>query len=229
VKKIYGNAFEIYPTLEHLSKIQSKTSSNFSSYISLNSTTTSNTDTTSNSKLRTSMSIPITNSEKQNETQEKKEEKTKNKENIPKDLKRIYAKEISSTYFFLINLYEIGNMVEKFNLKDCPTSFQFIKDTLKGIVNGWSLTSATHPKVSDYVRSKEFAERILFSLLYSMIVLTASISVLWNTIASKFYNGFPLTIVTTAIFVYSTNGSAFHLIKVRIGGLKKKKSFIFCF
>jgi hypothetical protein len=97
-------------------------------------------------------------------------------------------------------------------------SMENVKEGMKGLLKGWSLTSPEHPTVLSYLKSKQFSSRMFFSFLYSLIVSTALLFILNPPLAEKFYAGFPFSILTTAIFVYSSPGSAVHLIKVRIGG-----------
>ena len=157
--------------------------------------------------------------EKKKEREEKEKRKTEEKKS---------SKEISATYFFLINLYEIGNRTEKLTVKETFPSLQNVKEGFKNILDGWSLTSPSHPTIRSYIKSKQFYTRIFYSLLLSAIVSTSSFFILYPPLADKFYSGFPFSILTTSIFVYSTSGSAVHLIKVRIGGFTLKfLSFIF--
>ena len=154
-------------------------------------------------------------SEKDSEEENKKEKKEKKeaKEEIKK-----YTKEISAIYFFLINLYEIGNRIETLMVKESFSSLQNLKEGVWGILRGWSITSPSHPTYLSYLKSKQFFKRIFYSLLYSAIVSTASLFILYTPLADKFYSSFPFSILATSIFVYSTSGSAVHLIKVRVGG-----------
>eukprot|EP01091_Cochliopodium_minus_P015013 TRINITY_DN5234_c1_g1_i1.p2 TRINITY_DN5234_c1_g1~~TRINITY_DN5234_c1_g1_i1.p2 ORF type:complete len:479 (+),score=105.26 TRINITY_DN5234_c1_g1_i1:1398-2834(+) len=138
-----------------------------------------------------------------------------------KSLKKNYFNELSATYFFVLNLIEIAKSVQKLDYQRSPKSCANFIQGLKEIPFIWSLSAPGKLEWinKEYLKSKEFKNRIITAFMFALVVLTASITIMWNKFSNKFYNNFPMSILTNAIFIFNKSSeSSFQLSRIRIWG-----------
>ena len=98
---------------------------------------------------------------------------TKQNTQEPMELKELNIKELSASYFFLMQLMGISLKIQKFDFLPLSCfSFFPLKEGLYNILSAWFLTSPPHfPTVSSYLKSNAFVQRLTYSVMFSISIL----------------------------------------------------------